>query len=600
MSINKQDIVTAILNSDTFLKVPELKGAKPRIESSGKPYAFTGGFNMVFQLEHQNKKWAFRVWHVPMGEHTDRYRKISKYLSEKKLPYFADFIYDEKGILVNGNLLDTIRMEWLEGKLLKDYLEENLGNKSKLTKLANDFLEMCKTLRENKISHGDLQEGNILIDRNGNIKLVDYDSICIPEIEGQKELVTGLKGYQHPSRFKVGKASLKADFFSELVIYLSILAISENSNLWKKYQVKDTAYLLFTETDFEDFENSEIYNDLQKLSNSTKSLTRVLNSYLKESNYLNIKEIENYLIAPTIINFGSNEKEVLKGKAIELSWNIENYDKISINNGVGNVTGKHSISVSPTNTATYKLLAENAFDKTENELSVTVLPLPKIKEFRSKQQKIEYGKETQLVWDIENAEKVELHWLGNMEIIPNKGEKFISPTEHTNYKVIVTALDGITKEEKEITIQVFKKVEIKSFVSDLEFVVETLPVKLSWEIDNASSITLSSNMQADIDVTGKSEIEILPKRTTFFYLKANNELFSVNSSQIKIEVQNIPTFNPSIIPRLPNGKDLIPSFELDFKGLSETILNESQISFQTAMKPTKRFNILNSLQKILK
>ncbi|MDH0675710.1 hypothetical protein N5D03_14290 [Empedobacter sp. GD03861] len=603
MSVSQQDIITAIKNSDTFLKVPELLGAKPKLNKNGSLYCFTGGFNMVFQLEHQNKKWAFRVWHnlKEKGEYKERYRKISKYLSEKELPYFADFIYDEKGILVNGNLLDTIRMEWLEGKLLKEYLEENLGNKNKLTKLANDFLEMCKTLRENKISHGDLQEGNILIDRNGSIKLVDYDSICIPEIEGQKELVTGLKGYQHPSRFKAGKASLKADYFSELVIYIAILALSENSQLWNKYELKTKEnFLLFTETDFKDFENSEIYNDLQKLSNSIKSLTRILNSYLSENNYLNLTSFEHYLKAPKIINFGSNEKEVLKGKAIELSWNIENYDKISINNGVGNVTGKHSISVSPTNTAIYKLLAENAFDKTENELSVTVLPLPKIKEFRSKQQKIEYGKETQLVWDIENAEKVELHWLGNMEVIPNKGGKSISPTEHTNYKVIVTALDGITKEEKEITIKVFKRVEIKSFVSDLEFVVETLPVKLSWEIDNASSITLSSNMQADIDVTGKSEIEILPKRTTVFYLKANNELFSVTSSQIKIEVQNIPTFNPSIIPRLPNGKDLIPSFELDFKELSETILNESQIGFQTAMKPIKRFNILNSLQKILK
>jgi len=600
MSVSKQDIITAIKNSETFLRVPELQGARPRINKNGSPFAFVGGFNMVFQLEHQNKNWAFRVWHVPMGEHTNRYRKISKYLSEKKLPYFADFIYDEKGILVNGNLLDTIRMEWLEGKLLKEYLEENLGNKNKLTKLANDFLEMCKTLRENKISHGDLQEGNILIDRDGNIKLVDYDSICIPEIEGQKELVTGLKGYQHPSRFKAGKASLKADYFSELVIYLSILALSENSNLWNKYQVKDIQYLLFTETDFEDFAISEIYNDLQKLSNSIKSLTRILNSYLSENNYLNLTSFEHYLKAPKIINFGSNEKEVLKGKAIELSWNIENYDKISINNGVGNVTGKHSISVSPTNTTTYKLIAENAFDKTENELTVAVLPLPKIKEFRSKQQKIEHGKETQIVWDIDNAEKIELHWLGNMEIVPNKGEKTISPTDHTNYKLIITALDGVTKEEKEITVQVFKRVEIKSFVSDLDFVVETLPVKLSWEIDNASSVTLSSNMQSDIDVTGKSEIEISPKRTAIFSLKANNELFSVNSSQIKIEVQNIPTFNPSIIPRLPSGKDLIPSFELDFKELSETILNESQIGFKTAMKPTKRFNILNSLQKILK
>jgi len=600
MSVSKQDIITAIKNSDTFLRVPELQGAKPRLNKNGNPFAFVGGFNMVFQLEHQNKKWAFRVWHVLMGEHTNRYRKISKYLSEKKLPYFADFIYEEKGILVNGKLLDTIRMEWLEGKLLKEYLEENLGNKNKLTKLANDFLEMFKTLRENKISHGDLQEGNILIDRNGNINLVDYDSICITEIEGQKELVTGLKGYQHPSRFKVGKASLKADYFSELVIYISILALSENSNLWNKYQVKDTQYLLFTETDFEDFVNSEIYKDLQKLSNSIKSLTRILNSYLSEINYLNLTSFEHYLKAPIIINFGTNEKKVLKGETIELSWNIENYDKISINNGVGNVTGKHSLSVSPTNTTTYKLIAENAFDKTENELTVTVLPLPKVKEFRSKQQKIEHGKETQIVWDIDNAQKVELHWLGNMEIIQNKGEKNISPTDQTNYKLIVTALDGVTKEEKEITIQVFKRVEIKSFVSDLDFVVETLPVKLSWEIENASSVTLSSNLQADIDVTGKREIEISPKKTVVFSLKAKNDLFSLTSSLIKIEVQNIPTFNPSIIPRLPSGKDLIPSFELDFKELSETILNESQIEFKAAMKPTKRFNILNSLKKLLK
>jgi serine/threonine protein kinase len=600
MAIEMQHIETAVKNSDIFIKIPELNGAVARKKKDGSLFKYVGGFNVVFQLEHQNKKWAFRVWHVPMGEHSERYRKISKYLSDKKLPYFADFIYDEKGILVNGNLLDTIRMEWLEGRLLKEYLEDNLSNKSKLTKLAHDFLEMCKTLRENKISHGDLQEGNILIDRNGNIKLVDYDSICIPEIEGQKELVTGLKGYQHPSRFKAGKASLKADYFSELVISLSIFALSENSNLWNKYQMKDTQYLLFTETDFEDFANSEIYNDLQKLSNSIKSLTRILNSYLSENNYLNLTSFEHYLKAPKIINFGSNKKEVLNGSVIELSWNVENYDKISINNGVGNVTGKHSISVSPTNSTTYKLIAENAFEKTENELNIAVLPLPNIKEFCSKQQKIEFGKETELVWDIENAEKIELHWMGNMEIIPNKGNKTISPSEHTNYKLIVTALDGITKEEREITIQVFKRVEIKSFVSDLDFVVETLPVKLSWEIDNASSVTLSSNMQSDIDVTGKSEIEISPKRTAIFSLKANNELFSVNSSHIKIEVQNIPTFNPSIIPRLPSGKDLIPSFELDFKELSETILNESQIGFKTAMKPTKRFNILNSLQKILK
>jgi hypothetical protein len=122
---NKQDIITAIKNLDIFLKVPELKGSTVKLNKNGSPFVYTGGFNMVFQLTKGIKKWAFRVWHVPMGETKKRYQAISKYLIEKNLPYFADFIFDEKGILVNGDLIDTIRMEWLDGDLFKKYIETN-------------------------------------------------------------------------------------------------------------------------------------------------------------------------------------------------------------------------------------------------------------------------------------------------------------------------------------------------------------------------------------------------------------------------------------------------------------------------------------------
>lgn len=304
------------------------------------------------------------------------------------------------------------------------------------------------------------------------------------------------------------------------------------------------------------------------------------------------------LSKPEISLFKPNIDKVLQNSVFNLSWEVKNANKVFISN-IGEVESKgHKEKLSARNN--YKIIAENDIGKEERLLEITLLQVPKIKEFRSKQQKLEFEKETQLVWDIENVEKIELHWMGNMEIISNRGDKTISPSDHTNYKLIVTALDGITKEEREITVQVFKKIELKSFLSDLDFVVESLPIKLSWEIDNASSVTLSSNIQSDIDVTGMNEIEITPKKTAVFYLKANNELFSINSTQLKIEVQNIPTFNPSIIPRLPSGKELIPSFEIDFKGLTNNILDETQINFQNAMKPVKSFNLLSSLQKILK
>lgn len=373
---NTQDIITAVKNLDIFLKIPELKGAKPRLNSNGSPFVFTGGFNMVFQLVHNAKKWAFRVWHVPMGENQERYLAISKYLTNSKLPYFADFIYDEKGLLVNGELTDTIRMEWLEGILLKDYIEKHLNDKAKLEKLANDFLEMSKMLRENKISHGDLQEGNLLVDDSGKIRLVDYDSICIPEIEGQSELVTGLKGYQHPSRFKNSKASLKADYFSELIIYLSILGLSVKPDLWGKYQVKDTCYLLFTEIDFENIESSQIYNDLKGSSLLVDKLLIVLKKFTDETNYLNLRPFENYFIPPKIIYFKSDRTSIISGVEVTLNWKVEGADDIEISEGIGKVKESDSITVKPNSDRNYKIIATNKFGVDEQQIHISTFPTP--------------------------------------------------------------------------------------------------------------------------------------------------------------------------------------------------------------------------------
>jgi hypothetical protein len=372
-----QDIITAVKNLNVFLKISELEGAKPRLNSKGSPFVFTGGFNMVFQLVHNAKKWAFRVWYVPMGENKDRYLAISKYLTNSKLPYFADFIYDEKGLLVNGELMDTIRMEWLEGILLKDYIEKYLNDKPKLESLADNFLEMTKSLKEAKISHGDLQEGNILVDDSGKIRLVDYDSICIPEIEGQLELVTGLKGYQHPSRFKNSKASLKADYFSELIIYISIIGIASKPELWDKYQVKDTQYLLFNETDFENIESSQIYSDLKDISPLIDNLLTILKNYLSILNYLDLNSFTDYFLPPKILSFQANKDVILKGVEVEFSWVIENAVSALIEPEIGKVStnGKHSFKPQ---SQIYKLVAQGHFESSENSLVITLFPTPLI------------------------------------------------------------------------------------------------------------------------------------------------------------------------------------------------------------------------------
>jgi len=327
----KADIITAVKNSNIFLKVPELSGATVKINSNGQPYVFTGGFTMVFQLTKNLKKWAFRVWHTGFNQQKERFQKISQYIANQSLPYFADFIYDEKGLLVDGELVDTIRMEWLEGNLLKKYIETNLYNQNKLLNLANNFSIMFGLLHHHKISHGDLQHGNILIDSQDNIRLIDYDSVCVPEIEGKEELVTGLRGYQHPSRLKhATKASLKSDYFSELIIYLSLCAIAEYPNLWNKYSVKDTEVLLFCDRDLDNLQQSNIYQDLlHHNSDKINSLLKVLIHYLSKSSYLELEPFDSY------------KAQDLAGITLKM-WNYSNQQSV---NSVKNVS--HSISEKP-------------------------------------------------------------------------------------------------------------------------------------------------------------------------------------------------------------------------------------------------------------
>ena len=299
---------------------------------------------------------------------------------------------------------------------------------------------------------------------------------------------------------------------------------------------------------------------------------------------------------PEILNFNSNILKVLENSFIDLTWDTKNATNVTIST-LGSVSLSGFIkSTKPK--SSFKITAENEVGKTEQDLKIEVLPLPKIKEFRAKHQKIEFGKETEIVWDFENVEKVELHYAGNLEVLSNKGNKVISPSEDTNYKIIFTALDGVTKEEKTLKIQVFKRIEIETFTTDYEYIVESLPIELNWKINNASSIKLCSNIDKEIDVTTKNKISLKPKRNQYFYLKASNDLFTVESEKINIEVQNLPTL-PRFENIIPTGKELIPVFTLDFSENVNNILTESQFSFQKAIKNNKRFNLFETLKTIL-
>lgn len=278
------EIITSI-QVPRLIKDLAIKEGKLVTDKRGRPVHYSGGFAIVFVFDIKGEKWAFRCWrNLPKKDIEQRLKSLSEEINKTNLPYFCEFTYEPVGIIVNGKECPTTRMRWIEGCKLNEFIYEHRSETAVLKKLASDFLKMCKDLHEVHIAHGDLQHGNILIGDDGKIFLIDYDSMYVPSFKNEEDTIKGLKDYQHPARTKNKYANKKLDYFSELVIYLSITAIAENGSLAEKYDIMNTDRLLFSYNDFVNIEKSEIYSDLMALSSPLRNNLSILKDYLKKDN----------------------------------------------------------------------------------------------------------------------------------------------------------------------------------------------------------------------------------------------------------------------------------------------------------------------------
>lgn len=293
MVLDIQDIINSVsvpaLIKDTFIK----SGTFARLKN-GDIQACVGGFSIVFPVEVDGSKWAFRCWHHTLDNDQARIKLLSTELKKVDLPYFIDFEYEDNGIVVNGAVYPTTRMKWINGRDIKDYICYNRNNRHKLFKLASDFFAMTQDLHRLSIAHGDLQYENIIVNQYGKIFLIDYDSMYVPALSymNSKNSTNGKEGFQHPAREKCVKSNPKLDYFSEVVILTSILAIAYNPGLIDKYDMEDSDTMLFKKDDFRSFSSSGIYSELSSLGNLFAVLLNVLSSYLREQDITKLEPLE--------------------------------------------------------------------------------------------------------------------------------------------------------------------------------------------------------------------------------------------------------------------------------------------------------------------
>ena len=163
---------------------PILVAGKPVkiVPNSQDLWSSSGGWACVAKYEtfSPKKLWAVRCFLRSTSDYANHYRKVSSRLPNIPCSsYFLEFSFLDKGIRVEGNIYPTVKMEWAEGKNLKDFIQDNLNNKNKLDLLAQAWVKLSKDLADAGIAHGDLHPENITVDDSSgvNIKLIDYDGL---------------------------------------------------------------------------------------------------------------------------------------------------------------------------------------------------------------------------------------------------------------------------------------------------------------------------------------------------------------------------------------------------------------------------------------
>ncbi len=244
-----QDYREAIQNPRICFKDPDLQAGLPELDKLGLPRPISGSFASVYKLNCGEREWAVRCFTNNVKDQKIRYDAISLHLRSNPLPYLVPFEYLSEGININGQWFPIVKMQWVEGESLLDYMERNLHRADLLQELSDKWIIMTRELSLANIGHGDLQHGNILI-HNNEIIMIDYDGMYVPALNGMPSNELGHRNYQHPGRNE-GHFGPYIDHFSAWVIWISIEAVRSDPSLWHSLEAGEAEEsLLFRRNDF--------------------------------------------------------------------------------------------------------------------------------------------------------------------------------------------------------------------------------------------------------------------------------------------------------------------------------------------------------------
>ena len=153
-------------------------------------------------------------------------------------------------------------------------------------------------------------------------------------------------------------------------------------------------------------------------------------------------------VLPTVDSFVANPSNIDEGDPSTLSWGTTRADTVSIDRGVGVVAADGSISVSPTETTTYKITARNDRGQDTATVTVVVSPitpspnLPTIDSFSISSGIVNIGRPAAVLWQTTGATSVRVEAGGNLISSLLNGSTTYNPTAIGALSFVITATNS--------------------------------------------------------------------------------------------------------------------------------------------------------------
>jgi serine/threonine-protein kinase len=205
-----------------------------------------GGMGSVFRAERDDEDFTHVVAlkiiqkHRASEENVQRFKKEQQILARLNHPGIAQF-YD--GGVTDGGI-PFIIMEYVNGIPITEYCQKMNCSINQKIELFKKILEAVQYAHENLTIHRDLKPDNILVDQNGNIKILDFGISKLLDEEDFGLTRTDAQvltlRYASPEQIKGGNITTASDFYSLGIILYKLLTDQEPFDLddLTRYQVE--------------------------------------------------------------------------------------------------------------------------------------------------------------------------------------------------------------------------------------------------------------------------------------------------------------------------------------------------------------------------